>query len=214
MTVPMPYIPPSIYLLADNLDAALAAGEDLTQMTYVWMGETGPEGAEIARQRSEEREQLGRIRRMEEVLVARILRSRERAEEIGRRDQRFGPIARLYTSGTVQLIDSVSEFGDTTLCDFETADGALAYLRSRGLVDTETPAPQPGATLSVTEEFLVARRMRLGSLMDLAAMFLDALEVHYDLFDPKPPPSDLLPGETPLAEDGVPTAGEDGPRLT
>lgn len=197
MTVLMPYIPPNVYLLADNLDAALAAGEDLTHSSTTWLGGPGKDSIELARQRAIEREELSRIRSLEEVLVARVLRSRERAEDIGRHDPRFGAVARLYTGGTALLIEAVGELGDTTHRDFETADGAVAYLRSRGMIEIEEPAPQPGTTLHVTEDFLVARRLRLGSLMDLVAMFLDALEVYYDLFGDGPV-DDVLPGELPL----------------
>ncbi|MDX2308221.1 MAG: hypothetical protein NW216_08285 [Hyphomicrobium sp.] len=198
MTVLMPYLPPTVFLLADNLDAALAAGEDLTRSVVTWQGASGDEGTEIARQRSVEREELQRVRRLEEVLVARILRTRERAEDLGRRDPRFGAVARLYTSGTALLIEAVGDFGDTTLNDFETADGAIAYLRSRGLIGTEDPAPQPGAALAVTEEFLIARRVRLGSLLDLVAMFLDTLEVYYDLYGDQPIEDEFMAMDLPL----------------
>jgi len=198
MTVLMPYIPPNVYLLADNLDAALAAGEDLTHSSTTWLGGPGKDSIELARQRAIKREELSRIRSLEEVLVARVLRSRERAEDIGRHDPRFGAVARLYTGGTALLIEAVGELGDTTHRDFETADGAVAYLRSRGMIEIEEPAPQPGTTLHVTEDFLVARRLRLGSLMDLVAMFLDALEVYYDLFGDGPL-DEVLPGELPLS---------------
>ena len=34
----------------------------------------------------------------------------------------------------------------------------------------------------IGEDFLLVRRIRLGTLMDLLAAFLDALELHYELF--------------------------------
>ena len=203
MTVAMPYIPPNIYLLADNLDAALAAGEDLMKSRLVWeTGETR-EGKDIAKARAEQRAVLENVRMLEQVLVARVLKSRERAEEIAKRDQRFGPVVRLYNGGTAILIEAVSDFGDPAGQAFETGGGAMSYLRSRELLAEDVSHPAEGQVISVTEDFLVAHRIRLGTLLDLVAMFLDTLEIHYDLFSDEPALSDELPGETPLsAEDG------------
>lgn len=201
MTVPMPYIPPNVYLLADNLDAALAAGEDLMKARLTWTTGEGREGADIARSLAARRAVLENVRMLEQVLVARVLKSRERAEEIARRDPRFATVARLYTAGTAILIESVVEFGDTTGLDFETGGGAMTFLRSRGLLPDADTTPADGTEIAVSEEFLVAHRIRLGSLLDLVAMFLDTLELHYELFSDEPDLSDALPGETPPAED-------------
>lgn len=210
MTVPMPYIPPNVYLLADNLDAALAAGEDLLKSTLVWETGGAREGRDIARVRAEQRAVLETVRTLEQVLVARVLKSRERAEEIAKRDRRFGAVARLYTAGTALLIEAVAEFGDPTAIDFETGGGALSFLRSRGLLSADAHGPSEGQTFDVTEDFLVAHRIRLGTLLDLVAMFLDTLEIHYDLFSDEPAESDLLPGETPPV-DGPAPAGDPRP---
>lgn len=201
MTVLMPYIPPTIYLLADNLDAALAAGEDLLTSSVVWTGGTDKSGEAIARARADQRALLEIMRTLEQVLLARVLKSRERAEDIGRRDPRFGTVARLYTAGTATLIEAVGEFGDTTAHDFNNGDGILAYLRSRGLIAGDQASPHDGETLAAGEEFLIARRIRLGTLLDLVAMFLDTLETHYDLFSDEAPTDELLPGEAPLSEE-------------
>ncbi len=200
MTIPMPYVPATVYLLADNLDAALAAGEDLLKSSLVWNSGGDASGAEITRERGTQRRAVDHIRTLEQVLLARVLKSRERAEEIGKRDERFGPIARLYNGGTAVLVEAVAELGDPTNCDFDNGSAVTGYLRARGLIGKEQPAPSEGETLLLTEEFLVARRFRLGTLMDLIAMFLDTLEVHYDLYSAEDAPSDLLPGEEPLAE--------------
>jgi hypothetical protein len=201
MTVLMPYIPPTVYLLADNLDAALAAGEDLLTSSVEWNAGTAKSGDDIARARADQRALLQIIRTLEQVLLARVLKSRERAEDLGRRDPRFGAVARLYTGGTALLIEAVSEFGDTSSHDFETGDGMIAYVRSRGWIAGDQAAPANGEKLAVTEDFLIARRIRLGTLLDLVAMFLDALETHYDLFSEDAPVDVILPGELPLSED-------------
>ncbi len=201
MTIEMPYIPPTVYLLADNLDAALAAGEDLLKSLLVWQVGAARDGDAIAEVRARQRADLQSIRTLEQVLLARVLKSRERAEEIGKRDPRFGSVARLYNGGTAILIEAVADFGDAASHDFETGDGMVSYLRSRGLIGAEDAGPAEGQVLVVTEEFLIARRLRLGTLLDLVAMFLDTLEIHYELFGGEPTPADLLPGEMPLIDD-------------
>ncbi len=201
MTVSMPYMPPNIYLLADNLDAALAAGEDLLKSTVTWETGKSGEGPDIARVRAEQRAALEKIRSLEQLLIARVLKSRERAEDISRHDPRFGAVARLYNGGTAILIEAVAEYGDVTSTDFETGRCAISFLRSRGLLAADDPGPTEGQVFAISEEFLVAHRIRLGTLLDLVAMFLDTLEIHYDLFSDAAVEPDLLPGETPLAED-------------
>jgi len=174
--------PASVYLLADNLDAALAAGEDLQASEITWNAASGEGDEEIAAARQAQREALSQIRSLEMILVARVLKSRERAEELGRRDPRFKDIAKLYNAGTALLIEASGEFGDPTVHNFQTGDAQIAYLRTRGLIAEDAAAPIEGATLFIDDSFLVARRSRLGVLLDLVAMFLDTLETHFDLF--------------------------------
>ena len=107
--------PASVYLLADNLDAALAAGEDLLASCIVWNGATGTSDDDIAAARDAERTAIAQLRSTEMILVARVLKSRERTEELGRRDLRFRDLAKLYSTGTAQLIEATSEFGDATV---------------------------------------------------------------------------------------------------
>jgi hypothetical protein len=40
--------------------------------------------------------------------------------------------------------------------------------------------------LAVTEDFLVAARIRLGTLLDLVATFLDTLDVLFELYQDEP----------------------------
>lgn len=177
-----PLAPASVYLLADNLDAALAAGEDLICSSLVWNAATGASDDDISAAREAQRQSIDTIRSLEMILVARVLKSRERAEDLGRRDTRFKDLAKLYNAGTAQLIEATSEFGDATVHDFETGAAPIAYLRTRGLIASDTAAPLEGATLAIDDQFLIARRIRLGVLLDLVAMFLDTLEIHFDLF--------------------------------
>jgi hypothetical protein len=178
--------PASVYLLADNLDAALAAGEDLQNSVLVWNAASGAGDYEITAARETQRDSIRQIRSLEMILVARVLKSRERAEELGRRDVRFKAITKLYNAGTALLIEATTEFGDATVHDFETGDAPVAYLRTRGLIATDAAAPPDDATLTIGDGFLIARRVGLGVLLDLVAMFLDTLETHYDLFQTEP----------------------------
>lgn len=196
MTVPMPYIPPNVYLLADNLDAALAAGEDITKPVLIWETGTGREGQDIADARAVQRAILETVRSLEQLLVARVLKSRERSEEIAKRDPRFSTIARLYNAGTAILIEAVADFGDPSAIDFNSGRGAVAFLRSRGLIAEDAAGPYEGQSINFSDNFLVAGRIRLGTLLDLVAMYLDTLETHFDLFSDIIVEPDLLPFET------------------
>lgn len=218
MTALMPYIPPNVYLLADNLDAALAAGEDLMKAELVWETGAGRDGADIARVRAAQRTVLQNVRSLEQILVARVLKSRERSEEIAKRDPRFATVARLYNAGTAILIEAVSEFGDPAAIDFASGGGAVAFLRARGLLPEQSPGPAEGQTFTFRDDFLVAGRIRLGTLLDLVAMYLDTLETHFDLFSDVVAEPDLLPGETDpdtlvmsAAEPAEPLGGNEDP---
>lgn len=174
--------PAVVYLLADHLDSALAAGEDLLKSTFSWNAGDARVPADLAERRREEREAIDAARTLEMVLLTRVLKSREGAEELAKADVRFRPIARLYVSGTEIIADAAGELADETSYTFDAGDGITAYLRARGLIADDEAAPLDAASLPVTEEFRVAGRMQLGALLDLVAMFLDTLETHYDLY--------------------------------
>jgi hypothetical protein len=175
--------PAIVYLLADHLDSALAAGEDLLKSTLSWNAGDSRQSDTLTEQRREERAAIDAARTLELVLLARLLKSREGAQELAKIDGQFKLLARLYTTGTEIVADAASEMTDEAGNAFETGDTITGYLRSRGLIDEDAAAPLEAATLAVTEEFLVAGKMQLGALLDLVAMFLDALETHYDLYD-------------------------------
>ena len=177
-----PVAPVSVYLLADHLDRALAAGEDLLSQSFTWHAADLRAADNAARERSDNRQAFQSIRTLELTLMSRLMRAREHAEALARKDQRFKLVARLFVSGTMPLADAVADLSDKTNHDFETGDAVMAYLRGRGLVEADVAAPSEGAKIAIPEAFLVARRIPLGVLLDLVAMFLDTLETHYDLF--------------------------------
>ncbi len=174
--------PASVYLLADHLDTVLAAAEDIVNARLTWNSARRAGQLKISEEKHGFRDDIEEIRKLENTIIIRVLKSRERAEDVARDDKRFRQLAKLYIAGTAVLLDAVEECGDSTDIDFATADTIPAYLRSRGLVDPDAPAPVIGENLEVGEDFLIAKRIAAGPLMDLGAALLDALELHYDLF--------------------------------
>jgi hypothetical protein len=175
---------PSIYLLGDHLDASLAMGEDLLTERIALAG-----AAEmlvlphLLRQNREIGAFLTSVRALELALTSRLLQARRRAEELKRRETRLRPLISLFVAGTAPLTDAAAELGDTTARDFDTGDTAFAFLRSRGLIARDAAGLEQQPQLAVTEEYLVAGRIRLGTLLDLIATFLDTLDTLFDLYE-------------------------------
>lgn len=181
MSVEAPRAPLSVYMLADHLDAALAAGEDLIARGHDWQALAETSNADTAFAFAQ-RELTEDIRGYELMMAARILKAREHAQALATIDKRFATIANLFVAGTAILLDSVEECGDAREVDFETGDAIVAYIRSRGLIAPEASNVLTPSELTIDDQFLVAKRLALGPLMDMAAAFLDALDTQYDLF--------------------------------
>lgn len=178
---------PTIYLLSDHLDAALAMGEDLlTERVVLAEAEQKLNMSRLLRQSAEVADFLDSVRTLELSLIARLLQARKRAEEIKRSETRLKPLIALFVGGTAALLDAAEELGDTTNQAFATGDAAQAFLRSRGILARDAAGLEQLSQLVVTEEFLVAGRIRLGTLMDLVATFLDTLDVMFDLYQDEP----------------------------
>jgi hypothetical protein len=175
---------PSLYLLGDHLDAALAMGEDLlTERVALAEATQHPTMARLVRQNRELAEFLTNVRTLELSLTARLLQARKRAEEMKRHESRLKPLIALFVGGTAPLVDAAEELGDTTSHEFDTGDTASAFLRSRGLIARDAAGLERLSQLSVGEDYLVAGRIRLGTLLDLIATFLDTLDLLFDLYD-------------------------------
>lgn len=181
--------PACLYLLADHLDAVLASGEDLLQMAVAARPVAEAAGGS-ASARTEIREAVERIRTLELRMLSRALKARERATELAAVDARFAMPARLFIGGTGALVDAIADCADTSAADFETGDVLPAYMRSRGLIDARQCRLSDDMPLAIGEDFLVASRIPLGALLDLVAAFLDALELHVDLFVDTPANAD------------------------
>jgi len=188
MTDATPARHPTAYLLGDHLDAALAMGEDLlTERVVLAEAEQKLNMSRLLRQSGEVAEFLDTVRTLELSLIARLLQARRRAEEIKRRETRLKPLISLFVGGTAALVDAAEELGDTTNQAFATGDAAQAFMRSRGILARDAAGLEQMSQLVVTEEFLVAGRIRLGTLLDLVATFLDTLDVMFELYQDEPP---------------------------
>ena len=173
-----------IYLLGDHLDAALAMGEDLlTEKVQLAEPTERLTVIRLARQNRDIADFLKEVRTLELAMTARLLQGRKRAEELRRAEHRLRPLIALFAAGTAALEDVAAELGNTTEHDFETGDVASAFLRSRGLIARDAAGLQGLAELKISEDYLVAGRIRLGTLLDLVATFLDTLDLMFDLYN-------------------------------
>src|SRR5262245_39328757 len=193
---------PTIYLLSDHLDAALAMGEDLlTERVVLAEAEQKLNMSRRMRQSAEVADFLDSVRTLELSLIARLLQARRRAEEIKRSETRLKPLISLFVGGTAALVDAAEELGDTTNQAFATGDAAQAFLRGRGILARDAAGIEQLSQLTVSEEFLVAGRIRLGTLMDLVATFLDTLDVMFDLYQDEPVAETAAAGVTADAQE-------------
>lgn len=175
-------IPPEAYQLADHLDAALAAAEDLVACGHAWQSAQSEAGRDASDAIDAEHAVIERIKTFEAVLTGRVLKARKRADVLSRKAAAFAGITRLFIGGTAILADAVEELGDSTRSDFETGCDAVAYLRRRGLLADDAADLPETRTISIDDSFLVAGRIPLGPLVEMIVAFLDALEAHYDLY--------------------------------
>jgi hypothetical protein len=172
-------VPASVYMVADNLDAVLAAGEDLLTMVH----QPDDRDMPVREAATADRRFADRVRTLEMTIAARTLQARARAADVRAADQRYKPLIDLFIAGTTPLQDAVADLGDSTSADFHAGRDAVSYLRARAVIPADAPGLVRFAGTAITEGFLVAERIPLGGLMDLCATFLNRLEDHYDLYD-------------------------------
>jgi len=170
-------VPAEAYMLADHLDAALAAGEDILAA-----GRKLASASTAAYVQDDLRTAVETVRALELALITRVLKAREWSQRFSKVDTRFKLQAMSFMGGSAALVDALAQFADATNADFDTGDGVTAYFRSRGVIDAETAALSDQAHTLICETFLVSGRIELGALLDMIAAYLDALEVHFLLF--------------------------------
>lgn len=174
---------PSIYLLGDHLDAALAMGEDLLTEKVALDTPAGKSPLrDWMRQNRDLNDFLTTVRTLEYAMTARLLQARKRAEDLKRSENRLRPLIALFVAGTAPLADAAAELGDTDARDFQSADAALTFLRGRGLLAADAAGLEGLPRLAIGEDYQIAGRIRLGTLLDLVATFLDTLDLLFDLY--------------------------------
>lgn len=175
--------PPEAYQLADHLDAALAAAEDLADAGRQWLPANSSAGFELAAQMAAERQIIERVCMFEAMLIGRVLKARKRAQMLARTAGDFTGMTRLFVASTAPLLDALEEMGDSTRADFETGNCRMAYLRQRGVIAADAADLPEDRTITLGDgAFLVAGRIALAPLSEMIIAFLDALEMHYDLY--------------------------------
>ncbi|MFN3867964.1 MAG: hypothetical protein ACK4MF_02730 [Hyphomicrobiaceae bacterium] len=173
-------VPAVAFMLADHLDSALAAAEDLEAAGRAWP-KPGAHADDAARQQAERRV-VERIRAFEAVLIGRVLRARQRAQELARTEAVFASLSRLFVGGTAPLVDAIAELGDASANDFATGDSLVAYARRRGMIGDEAGGLPDEQPLVLDDNFLVSGRVALGPLVEMVIAFIEALEREYDLY--------------------------------
>ncbi len=179
-------IPQVVALLADHLDAVLAAGEDLLALEVDIEGARRSDGAAAPWERFEPF--VANLKLYELSIVSRLLQARRRAEDVQRDMMRSDPmIGRLIASfigGTAIIEDTIAELADRVGADFDGGLDPLAYMRTRGIIPADAGTLLAETrVLSAGEGFLVARRIGIGALLDMVGAFLDSLDNAYGLFD-------------------------------
>lgn len=177
-----PPVDPGIYLLADHLDAALAAGEDLLAADLaapadIDRAEPGASAHAVA-------VFVNNLKRLEAALAARILQARRRAAELPRQDPLVRGVVDLFQSSTSSALTLVEHF--SRLHEGTTFDPSYltphAVLRSRGLLAPDAAELPPFERVIVTEAYLIGGVLRLGEILNVVATTLDTLDNHFDLY--------------------------------
>lgn len=190
-----PDCPPSMALLADHLDSALAAGEDLMAAMLPARADLDETDAEAAPDAVDAF--VRRLQQLESSLLLRVLQARRLAVEIGRADTTLkaaGSLFRAQTEALHELILRAGRNGDGGLTRF---GDNYAYLRSRGLIAPEAAAPSPYESLTVGEGFRVGGVAGLSQILDMVSAVLDLLDARFGLYVPE------------LVEGGVPEVATD-----
>ena len=173
-------VPASIYLLADHLDAVLAAGEDLMTLGVALEDPSKSDGANPAW-----RELQGLVTDASELelsILARTQQARTWARDVAQYDDEIAPLLSLFSASTMMLADAAAELADRSFADFDGGTDPLAYLRGRGVIAADAGSLKSFGRLEIGEDFLVARRIALGPLLDVTAGLLDILDANYGLF--------------------------------
>lgn len=202
-----PDCPPSVTLLADHLDAALAAGEDLMASMLAArsdLDEVDPEAAPEALD-----DFVRRLMKLESALLLRMLQARRLAVELGRVDGTLKSAGVLFKAQTDVLEALIFQAGRAGATKLTRPGDGHAYLRSRGLIAPEAAAPSPFECVAVSEMFRIGGVAPLGLMLDLVSSLLDLLDARFGLYAPdaagEPVEAD---GERPMLTEAVATGAD------
>lgn len=183
---PLP-LPASVTLLADHLDSILAMGEDLLALRQVLdrraPGDPRPVSmhALVVAQRG-----LGdfvrQVRTLELAMAARIVQARKLADDFKRSHASMAGVADLFRGGTALIADAVDTSRSTLADRFDTGEAVMAFLGARGIIAADAPGLAGLDAVHVREETMLLGALRLGSVMDVVARFLDTLDAAFDLY--------------------------------
>lgn len=166
-------------MLADHLDATLAMAEDLARLGLPDTSNGQCTAVLTFAQQA---------RALELGIVARLIQARKRAEELDTRHDDLRRLVASFVGGTAVVADAAAAdgqgFGDTSLHALSSGAAALAFLKSRGVVAVDVAVIDDVKVAAIGEDYLAAEMIHLGTLMDMLAAFLNALDVAFELYSP------------------------------
>ncbi len=171
-------VPACVYILADHLDGALASGEDLINAGSFWPEGSASEPAISGAQRWA----LSRLRTHEMSLVTHLLQARKNALELARGATAFRASAHLFSSTLCDLDEIGEDFERESAVAFDVGVDMVSFLRERGLVASDAAGSLPCEPLTIDDQYLIAGKIPLGIVLDLVSEFLEALDIHYELY--------------------------------
>ena len=175
----------NIYRLADQLDATLAMAEDLLVQSLTVAALTAGDETQAITARHQQISTFARdVRALELGMTARILQARNRAIDVRDVHPRFQPLIGLFIGGTAALADAAAQndLGDISELALASGPDVLAFFKSRALVGSGAVSLVEITDIKVSEDTLVVGTIHLGTLMDMIAQFLEALDLAFDLY--------------------------------
>ena len=206
----------SVYMLADHLDAILAAGEDLATIRHgLNQWRRAKSASAIRDANSALHRSVERIAVLELLITTHLRQARVQAKQLIRADKRFASLVRLFLGGTAAIVDILNQYASAHTRPLDHAADLVAFLRTRRLIGAESPGLQELDYLQPDEGMVIAGVIELGELLDLVAAFLGSLDVAYDLYPVDKPllsaPATATPpktsGSPPGAQANAPAGG-------
>lgn len=202
-----PDCPPNVTLLADHLDAALAAGEDLMASTLAARSDLDEVDAEAAPEALDDF--VRSLMKLESALLLRMLQARRLAVELGRIDGTLKSAGALFKAQTDVLEELILQAGRTGATKLTRPGDGHAYLRSRGLIAPEAAAPSPFECVAVSEMFRIGGVAPLGLMLDLVSSLLDLLDARFGLYAPDAAEEPVVPdSECPVRTEAEATGAD------